>query len=156
KNKYTSAKNYIGHLGDTIFASNAFVIIDSLKTNINKEQYQKNDSLLEVTAVLKAIDAQSNVYRATPQYIIKNNVVIPKESEIDALGLKFVFWKINPDEGTIEITMSERVSNTKDFIVMEAYVFPYINVLWLGCIIMALGTGIAIAERIRKFKVQSN
>ncbi len=152
KNSYTDAKNYIGHIGDTIFANNAIIIIDSLKTNIGKEQYQKNDSLLEVTAVLTAFDMQSNIYKAYPKYIIKNNTVIPQDDEIEKLGLKFVFWKINPEDGTVEITMSEKVSNNKDFIVMKAFVFPYINVLWLGCIIMAIGTAIAIRERIRKFK----
>lgn len=155
KNAFTEAKNYIGHMNDTIFASNALVIIDSLKTNIGKEQYLKNDSLLEVTAVLRAVDAQSNVYYAHPKYIIKNNVVIPQDDVIEKLGLKFVFWKINPEEGTIEVTMSERAGNVKDFIVLEAYIFPYINILWVGCVIMAIGTAIAIIERIRKFKLQS-
>ncbi len=156
KNAYGEAKNYVGHVGDTIFANNAIVIIDSLRTNIGKEQYQKNDSLLEVTAVLRALDSRSNEYKALPKYIIKKNIVIPQDDEIKALGLNFVFWKINPDVGTIEITMSQKLSNAKDFIVMEAYIFPYINVLWLGCIIMALGTGIAIRERIRKFKSPTN
>lgn len=155
KNGYSSAKNYVGHVGDTIYATNALVIIDSLTTNLSKEEYQKNDSLLEVTAVLKAVDAQSNSYVARPKYIIKNNIVIPKDAELEKLGLKFVFWKINPDEGSIEITMSEKVSNNKDFIVMEAYIFPYINILWLGCLVMATGTGIAIIERIRKLRLQS-
>jgi len=89
---------------------------------------------------------------AYPKFIIKKNVVIPEEDVVDALGLKLVFWKINPEDGTIEITMSEKLSNNKDFIVMEAYVFPYINVLWLGCLVMSIGTIIAILERIRKFK----
>ncbi|MBA3663476.1 MAG: cytochrome c biogenesis protein CcsA [Bacteroidetes bacterium] len=155
KKAYSDAKNYVGHVGDTIFASNALVIIDSLRTNIGKEEYQKNDSLLEVTAVLRAVDAQSNSYKAYPKYIIKKNIVIPKDDELEKLGLKFVFWKINPDDGTIEITLSERLSNTKDFIVLEAYIFPYINLLWLGCIVMAIGTGIAIVERMRKLRVQS-
>ena len=92
---------------------------------------------------------------AYPKFIIKNNVVIPIEDVVDELGLKLVFWKINPEEGNIEITMSEKLSNNKDFIVMEAYVFPYINILWLGSLTMAIGTFIAIRERIRKFKVQS-
>jgi cytochrome c-type biogenesis protein CcmF len=156
KNAYTEAKNYIGHPGDTIFASNAIVVIDSLRTNIGREQYEKNDSLLEVTAVLKAMDSRSNVYHAYPKYIIKNNIVIPKDDEIKELGLKFVFWKIDPEQGHVEITMSEKLSNNKDFIVMKAFVFPYINVLWLGCIIMAIGTGIAIRERIRIFRLHSS
>ena len=152
---FGDAKNYIGHVGDTLYSSNALIVIDSLRTNIGQKEYEKNDSLLIVTAVLRAIDAQSKTYKAYPKYIIKNSVVIPEEDIIEELGLKFVFWKIDPEEGHVEITMSEKASNAKDFIVMKAFIFPYINVLWLGCIIMALGTFIAIMERIRKFKLQS-
>lgn len=150
--KFNAPTNYVGHLRDTIFATNAIIVIDSLRTNVNEAQYKKSDSLLEITAVLKAFDAKGNVYRASPKYSIKNNMQIPGEFVIEQLGLKFVFWKINPDEGTIEITMSERIGNTKDFIVMEAHLFPFINILWFGCIIMAIGTGIAIVERIRLIK----
>jgi cytochrome c-type biogenesis protein CcmF len=152
KNAFGTAKNYIGHVGDTIFASNALVIIDSLRTNLTKTQYEKNDSLLEVTAVLRCVNSKAKSFFAYPKFIIQKNVVIPKEDIVEALGLKLVFWKINPEDGTIEITMSEKLSNNKDFIVMEAYIFPYINLLWLGCLVMAAGTVIAILERIRKFK----
>ncbi len=152
---FATAKNYIGHVGDTIFSSNAIIVIDSLRSNLSKTEYEKNDSYLEVTAVLRCVDVKSKVFYAYPKFIIQNNVVIPKEDLVKELGLKLVFWKINPDDGTIEITLSELLSNNKDFIVMEAYVFPYINILWLGCLIMAIGTVIAIMERIRKFKVQS-
>lgn len=156
RNAFGSAKNYVGHVGDTIYASNAIIRIDSLRSNLSQKEYEKNDSLLEVTAVLRCTDVHSKVHWAYPKFILKNNIVIPKEFVVEELGLKFVFWKVNPTENTIEITMSERVSNTKDFIVMEAYVFPYINILWLGCIIMAVGTIIAVIERIRKFKLQSS
>ena len=47
------------------------------------------------------------------------------------------------------------ISNNKDFIVMEAYVFPFINILWLGCLIMAVGIIISIIERIRVIKLQA-
>lgn len=155
KDAFATAKNYVGHVGDTIFSSNAIIVIDSLRTNIGRKEYEKNDSLLEVTSVLRCIDVKGREFYAYPKYIIKNSVVIPREDVVEPLGLKLVFWKINPEEGTIEITMSEKLSNNKDFIVMEAYVFPYINVLWLGCLVMAFGTVIAIRERMRKFKLQS-
>ncbi|MEO6303415.1 MAG: hypothetical protein ABIP51_09585, partial [Bacteroidia bacterium] len=155
KNAFSEAKNYIGHVGDTIFSSNALIIIDSLRSNLSKEQYEKNDSLLEVTAVLRCVNTENENFMAYPKFIIKKNVIIPQEDVVNELGIKLVFWKINPEEGTVEITMSEKLSNNKDFIVMKAFVFPYINVLWLGCLIMAFGTGIAVIERIRKFKVQS-
>lgn len=151
-NSYSSPVNYIGHLRDSIISSNAIVVIDSITSNLTKEEYEKNDSLLFVTAVLKAMDEHGQVYWARPKYIIKNNVIIPEVAQIEELGLKFSFWKINPENGTVEITMSEKVNNTKDFIVMKAVMFPYINVLWIGCITMALGTFIAVIERIKKLK----
>jgi cytochrome c-type biogenesis protein CcmF len=147
--KFKPPTNYVGHLKDTIFAGNAIIVIDSLKTNVNEAEYKKSDSLLEITAVLTAFDSKGRVFKAYPKYAIKNNMQIPGDFVIEELGLKFVFWKINPQEGTVEITLSERVGNSKDFIVMEAHVFPYINVLWIGCLIMAIGTGIAIVERVR-------
>ena len=39
---------------------------------------------------------------------------------------------------------------TKEFIVMHAIRFPWINVLWLGVVVMFLGTGMAVWQRIRK------
>lgn len=153
KDKYKEPTNFVGHLNDTIFSDNAIIKIDSITTNLTEEEYTKNDSLLVVTAVLKATDVNGNVYRATPKYILKNNMVMPDEYELKELGLKFIFWKINPNEGSIEIQMSEKIGNSKDFVVMEAYMFPFINVLWVGCILMVIGTGIAIAERRRVNKI---
>ena len=146
---YKEPTNFVGHINDTIFASNAIIRIDSITTNLSEEEYAKNDSLLIVTAVLKATDITGKIYRATPQYILKNNMVMPDEFELNELGLKFIFWKINPNEGSVEIQMAEKVNNVKDFIVIEAYMFPMINLLWLGCLIMVFGTTIAVIERIR-------
>lgn len=150
---YKEPTNFIGHMHDTIFAENAIIKIDSITTNLTEEEFEKDNSLLIVTAVLKAIDVNGNVYRATPKYILKDNVVMPDEFELKELGLKFIFWKINPNEGSVEIQMSEKVSNTKEFVVLEAYMFPYINVLWLGCLLMIIGTIIAIIERRRVNKI---
>ncbi len=153
KDAYKEPTNFIGHMGDTIFADNAIILIENITTNVNEQEYSKSDSLLEVTAVLKATDINGKVYYAKPKYIIKGNIIVPSNTELNELGLKFIFWKINPNEGSIEIQMSEKVSNAKDFIVLEAYMFPYINVLWIGCLMMVFGTVIAIIERRRVNKI---
>ncbi|MBK6984380.1 MAG: cytochrome c biogenesis protein CcsA [Bacteroidetes bacterium] len=155
KDAYKEPTNFVGHMNDTIFADNAIIKIDSITTNITEDEYSKNDSLLIVTAVLKATDINGKVYRATPKYILKQNMVLPDEFVLDELGLKFIFWKINPNEGSVEIQMSEKVSNTKEFVVLEAYMFPFINVLWLGCLVMVIGTIVAIIERRRLNKLKA-
>jgi cytochrome c-type biogenesis protein CcmF len=155
KDAYKEPTNFVGHMNDTIFADNAIIKIDSITTNLTEDEYSKNDSLLIVTAVLKATDINGRVYRATPKYILKQNMVMPDEFVLDELGLKFIFWKINPNEGSVEIQMSEKVSNTKEFVVLEAYMFPFINVLWLGCLVMVIGTIVAIIERRRLNKLKA-
>jgi cytochrome c-type biogenesis protein CcmF len=155
KDAYKEPTNFVGHMNDTIFADNAIIKIDSITTNLTEDEYSKNDSLLIVTAILKATDINGKVYRATPKYILKQNMVLPDEFVLDELGLKFIFWKINPNEGSIEIQMSEKVSNTKEFVVLEAYMFPFINVLWLGCLVMVIGTIVAIIERRRLNKLKA-
>jgi cytochrome c-type biogenesis protein CcmF len=52
--------------------------------------------------------------------------------------------------------MSEKVNNTKEFVVLEAYMFPFINVLWIGCIVMVIGTVVAILERRRANKLKAH
>ncbi len=145
-------QNNVIHPGDTMFASNAFIILDSLQTNLSREQYEKNDSAIAVTAVLRAYDIEKKVYMAYPKYVLRHNKVQPETDEIKELGLKFTFWKINPENGSLEITLSEDKSAQKDFIVMKAFLFPYINVLWLGCVIMFIGTLLAVWQRIQSLK----
>ena len=154
--KFKEPTNFIGHVNDTIFAENAIILIESITTNLTEQQYATaNDSALIVTAVLKATDINGKTYKAYPKYILKNNMVLPDEFELTELGLKFIFWKINPTEGSIEIQMSEKVGNTKEFVVLEAYEFPYINILWIGSLAMIIGSIIAIIERRRINKISS-
>ena len=146
---YAEPQNNVIHLHDSLFASNSIIVLDSLKTNISKEEYTKNDSSIWVTAVLRAIDIHKNIRYVYPKYHLQKDKILSVSDSIPALGLRFTFWKINPDNGSVEIFLSERKTNEKDFIVMEAYMFPYINVLWLGCILMVIGTAMAVWQRIR-------
>jgi cytochrome c-type biogenesis protein CcmF len=148
-NDYTEPQDNVIHLHDTIYSSNSIIILDSLKTNISKEQYQKNDSSIWVTAVFHAFDIDKKVHRAYPKYHLIKDRIEPVSDSIPELGLRLTFWKINPEDGSVEIMLSERKTNQKDFIVMQAYMFPYINILWLGCVLMVLGTGLAVWQRVR-------
>lgn len=146
--EYTLAKKFTLKKGDTIFASNAIVILDSLSAKLDRANLQSGD--IAVTANLRVLDV-NKVYEAKPVYIIHNNVIEPpKPAKVDALGLQFMFWKVSPETGSVEISLQEKKSNKKDYIVMQAFVFPYINILWGGCIIMVIGTLLAIIERIKK------
>jgi cytochrome c-type biogenesis protein CcmF len=151
-NEYDKAKNFPMKTGDTIFSSNAIIILDSLSTKFNKTNYHFSKDDIAVMAYLRVLDITKK-YTATPVFVIHNNTIQPISSKVDPLGLQFSFWKIDPQSGKIEISLQEKKENTRDFIVMQAMIFPYINVLWIGCIIMIIGTILAIVERLRTMRI---
>ncbi len=146
----TEPTNYKGHVKDTIFAQNAIVIIDSVYANKTYKEFEKNTNDLEITIVMKAVDVSGRIYKAHPKYVIKDNTVFPTTAVIDELGLKFTVWKLYPASEEIEIAMSENTKKKKDFIVMEASIFPMINLLWLGCAIMTIGLLMFLIQKVRK------
>jgi cytochrome c-type biogenesis protein CcmF len=136
----------------TVVGSKSILIFEGLDPNIDKAKYGIPDSLLAVGARFTAKDFNNNTYTAMPIMVIRHNTIEPIEAKIEELGIKLVFWRLNPDNGEIEVTVSEKKTNTRDFIVMQAIVFPWINILWMGCIVMIIGTVIAIVQRIRTRK----
>jgi cytochrome c-type biogenesis protein CcmF len=160
KDEYAAAKDHALKKGDTIYSANSMIVFDSLSTNFDKSAYHIGPKDIAVKAYLRAMEMQFNnstmkmeakkVYPASPVYVIHENAVQPVPDTVAALGLKFNFWEINPQDGRIKIALQEKKENEKDFIVMQAIIFPYINILWSGCIIMAIGTIMAIIERLRK------
>jgi cytochrome c-type biogenesis protein CcmF len=66
---------------------------------------------------------------------------------IPNLALYIRFDKILPAQKKIELQVKQS-DVVNDYIVMKAYVFPFINILWLGTFIMIIGFLISIRKRI--------
>jgi cytochrome c-type biogenesis protein CcmF len=80
-------------------------------------------------------------------YIVRDSLIIPDLYEAEDWGLKFRIDKFDPQLGQLDWTIWEHESVKQDFVVMQAAIFPMINVLWLGCILMAVGTFMAVRSR---------
>lgn len=150
--EFGAPKTHTLSIGDTMFSSNSIIIVKALDGHIDKIKYNIKASDIAVGAILKVIDVNDKVYTAEPIFVLSNNMPKPIDATLPELGLKFSFQKINPDTHKIDFTVSESKRTSKDFIVLEAVVFPYINVLWFGCLIMVLGTVLSIRQRIKKSK----
>jgi cytochrome c-type biogenesis protein CcmF len=138
-------------IGDTVFSSSAIIVLDGFLKNMDAKQMGLNDSDLVVGASFRIITITGKEYRAEPVYILKDrSSVISMPQEVEELGLKFSFDKIIPHENKIEINLFEKKNNQREFIILKAVVFPYINILWIGCILMAIGIAIAVVERVKK------
>jgi cytochrome c-type biogenesis protein CcmF len=148
--EYKEPHNNTLSVGDTFFSSNSIAVLEKLNTDIDKEKLGIPKAQIAVGAKLKVIDVNGKIFEAMPIYYIADSIPKNIESKVDELGLKFAFWQVNPTTGKVDISVSEKTSGKKDFIVMKAILFPYINVLWMGCIIMIIGTVMAIRRRLKR------
>jgi len=147
--EWQEAKTNQVAVGDTFMLSNSMVIVQGLNKDIDKASLQLNDSDIVVGAQLLVEDINKNKYTTQPLFIIHDMQVYSKETTIDTLGLKFSFGKIDPSTGKLDLMVAEKKSNRKEFVIMKAIIFPGINILWMGCILMITGSLIAIRQRIK-------
>lgn len=138
------------HVGDTMFLKRAIVVIDSLRKTENSKYDLKHDDIA-VEAVLSCWDFNTDRHTLTPVFVLRDTsktFTIPAKNK--EVGAEFSFDRINPQDGSIQLTYVEEKVQQKEFIVMQAIMFPYINVLWIGSIIMAIGTFISIRMRLKQ------
>ncbi|MCX6275921.1 MAG: cytochrome c biogenesis protein CcsA [Bacteroidetes bacterium] len=146
---WQAPKTHTVSVGDTFMLSNSMVIVQGLNKNIDKNALQLTDADIAVGAQLLIEDINKNTYNAEPLFIIHDMQVYSKEALVDTLGVKFSFGKIDPATGKLDLAVAEKKANKKEFIIMKAIIFPGINILWMGCILMILGSFIAIRQRIK-------
>jgi cytochrome c-type biogenesis protein CcmF len=104
----------------------------------------KND--LAVGLLLK-IKSSKGDFTTEPLFLVKNNSILSIESKIDELGMKFRFTNILPEKGAFEIKVLTRKPAKRDWVIMKAMIFPYINFLWGGTLIMVIGFLLSIFRR---------
>ncbi|MFT4544380.1 MAG: cytochrome c-type biogenesis protein CcmF [Polaribacter sp.] len=135
--------------GDTLFAGTAIVVFNGFERNVDEAEYNLQEGDIAVAASLTATDISGKKYDVTPVYIIRDRMAIPIPGELEQLGIRFVVNKVIPEEGKAEIAVYEKPDNYREFIVMKAMIFPWINILWAGCVVMIIGTILAIRRRLK-------
>lgn len=138
-------------IGDTIFSTVHLVMLDSVLTVTQPEKYGLSDSDIAARAVLRVVNQRNQVVTAEPLFVLKDGRTVQAEPVIlQEQGLKIAFSKIDPQTGKFTFVVAEHEKNRREFIVMQAIMFPMINILWLGCILMVLGTLLAVYQRLRQ------
>jgi cytochrome c-type biogenesis protein CcmF len=141
--------------GDSIFFSNGFMVLEGVQPQPQNRNYIPEPNDLAVGAQLKVFTKNNEQYHLMPVYSIRDNrfnVSVP--DTVAPLSLYVKIARILPEERKIEIQVKE--SDTfKDYIVMKAFIFPYINVLWLGILVMIVGFIMSIVYRVKANKAKS-
>lgn len=143
-------QSHIVQQGDTIFFSKGFMVLTALKTQPVQKNYHAEAGDIAVGAEIYVHTRSNGDFQLKPVYFIRDSSFqgnIP--DTLAPLSLAVKFNKILPAENKVELMVKES-SDPMDYVVMKALVFPFINVLWLGIVVMFAGFVMSIRQRIRK------
>ena len=135
------------HMGDTAYYSNGYIILNSVDKNAGIP-LAPGEMAIKALATVHSKDGRS--FPARP--IVK----------VDQYGINFVDDTIYSqnmyvrfagvtDDGHIKLGIKES-DKLIDFITVKAFIFPWINLVWLGLVMMAIGTLISMFNRGRLSK----
>jgi cytochrome c-type biogenesis protein CcmF len=134
--------------GDTVFFSDGYMQLKQIVSDPQSPNYIPKPGDLAVGAELEVHDSRGKVFTAMPIYYLRDSSYqFTVADTISNLALYIRFNRILPEQKKIELQVKQS-DVVNDYIVMKAYVFPFINILWLGTLIMIIGFLICIRKRI--------
>ena len=140
-------------LGDTIYTKSNYVVLKSIDAAIpSTDKYKFQEGDIPFTAILEVYKLNSDtMWTAKPIYFIRKSIVNNVPFEIEELGLSIRLAQILPEEKKMLI---EVLDSKKDgsYVVVQALIFPGINLVWLGSIMMMIGLLMGMMEKLLKAK----
>lgn len=143
--------DHVMHLGDSVFTSSHYVKLVRVDKLSEADDALVQPGDIAVRAVLQLYKLDGPASTVEPLFIIRNSRIVAEMKSLPELELKFSFININPEDETFTIRIAESVA-IPDYIVMKAIVFPQINLLWLGFVIMIAGFIVSMVRIMMKQK----
>lgn len=149
KEDTTSFKPHQISIGDSIFYSNGYIKLEKVLVNPNANRPAGSNELVLQLAVTSK---EGLKYTANPGILLQGMTLQANLDTVKVQNLVLSFNKVvDQQKGILEIGVKESASLT-NLITLKAYEFPFINLLWLGVIIMTFGFGVATWNRTNKLK----
>lgn len=133
--------------GDTAFYSNGIVILNKVVKNPVNERYNFSASDAALMADITLVSKDSMHYKAMPLIKIDGKDVKQVDDTVYAQNMYLKFAGVTEGHKIkLGIKESEKLIQ---YVTLKAYIFPYINLVWLGLIVMALGIIMSAVKRAR-------
>ncbi len=131
--------------GDTTFYNNGIIILNRVVKNPDNEKYHFKPTDAALMADITLISKDSMHYSASPLIQIDQFGVNQIDDTVYAQNIYLKFAGVT-DNKKIKIGIKES-DKIIEYVTLKAYVFPYINLVWLGLIIMAIGIIMSAIKR---------
>jgi len=135
--------------GDTAFYSNGLMVLNRVLVNPNNNKRFISPNETAMMLDISVISKEGNTFSAMPGIAIEGNSLRQLPDSVTNQGIIFNFNKVaNEKTGELEIGVKES-KKMADLLTLKVLQFPFINVLWIGVIIMAIGFFMSMVQRIK-------
>jgi cytochrome c-type biogenesis protein CcmF len=137
---------------DTLYFKNGYLIYRGINKNVSNPNYIPEQGDIALSTQLDAYNLDGKTNTVEPVYFIRGNMQNRLEDTLHDYNLYVRIAKINMDkENTVDIEFKQPAAEN-DYVVMKAIVFPHINILGIGTVIMTLGSILALFRRVKQTK----
>jgi cytochrome c-type biogenesis protein CcmF len=132
-------------VGDTGYYSKGMFVLNRVVRNPDNDRYHFRQTDAALMADITFTSKDSLRYKAMPLIQVDQFGVNQVDDTVYAQNL---FVRFAGVEGTDKVKIAIKESDTFiEYVTLKAYVFPYINLVWLGLILMALGMVLSAVQR---------
>ncbi len=151
KDKFVHEVKYEVKPGDTVITNQSYVILQKVTSNTQDAKIlrQGNEIMLTAELLWVSLNQQAPIQAV---YGISNGQIVDYPAMVADGRLRIRFSGVNPETGKVTLETAE-LDTSSDFIIMKAIVFPWINLVWGGTIIMIVGFIMAIWRRLSETKL---
>ena len=149
----TTFRNKEVKVGDTIFYSNGLMIINKVIVNPSNEKYHFTAADTALVADISIISKEGNRFGAQPLLQVKDGMVLPVPDTIMSQSLILQFSQVKDQSQGLLVIGVRETNSVLDFVTLKAYEFPFINVLWIGILVMVAGIIMSIVQRVKQLRL---
>jgi cytochrome c-type biogenesis protein CcmF len=138
-------KSFPVALHDTIYFSKGIMILDSVLINPSSGKYHFKPNDTALLARVRVLGRDSQQYILSPLLYVKDNMVFHVADTLFAQNLAVELGSVLNNK-KIQLRIKES-SDLVPFVSLKVYMFPQINLVWIGVLIMMTGFVISIRNR---------
>jgi cytochrome c-type biogenesis protein CcmF len=129
---------------DTLMVDNNKIVLTAIEA---VEPEEENGKDIVVEANINVITHFNKEYVVNPRFVLSENRMHYHDDFVRDLDYRFRFAQVSEKPFTIVVDLFQE---KPDFIIIKTIIFPYINLLWLSCIVMLTGFWMTYRRRWKK------
>jgi cytochrome c-type biogenesis protein CcmF len=148
--------------GDSFRFNGYDILFAQVEREVKNPNYIAEEGDMAIAAILEIRKDGNLMGTSQPVYLIRGSNPFSLKDELASEGLHFQFTNIDPQTAIFTLNVAYADENQRlipieiaedaprsDYIVLEAILFPGINLVWLGSIMMMIGLAFGLWNRWR-------